>query len=192
MLSIALTGAIGSGKSTVLRLLRKQGIPAIDCDAIVRRLYRQPNVKKALKKEFGSSGRKKIAEIVFSSAKKRRKLQEILHPMVWSTAKKSLAGFRKAGKKAAVVEVPLLFEAGWQRRFCCTIVVFAQKKQCLKRLAMSGMPKKQAMRRLASQSPIGEKVKKASFLIDNSGSLHRTRKQALLLAAALKACGSKE
>jgi len=191
MLSIALTGSIGSGKSTVLRFLRQSGIPTIDCDEIVSRLYRLPKFQKALKREFGSAGKEKIAEIVFSDAKKRRKLQKILHPAVWSSAKKSLARFRKAGKKAAVVEVPLLFEAGWQRRFCCAIVVFAPKKQCLKRLAMSGMPKKQAMQRLASQSPIGEKVKKASFLIDNSGSLRRTRKQVLLLAAALKACGSK-
>jgi dephospho-CoA kinase len=189
MLSIALTGAIGSGKSTVLRLLRKQGIPAIDCDAIVRRLYRQPNVKKALKKEFGSSGRKKIAEIVFSSAKKRRKLQEILHPMVWNSAKKSLAGFRKAGKKAAVVEVPLLFEAGWQRRFCCTIVVFATKKQCLCRLERKGIPRKEALLRMKAQFYPSEKAGRADFLVNNTKSLGRTMKQVKRIAEKIRAAG---
>jgi len=186
MRSIALTGGMGSGKTTVLRMLRKAGVATIDCDAIVAELYGKKAVQKKLAGIFGSHSKGKIAEIVFKNSEKRGKLQRLLHPLVWREVQRLLRKFRAAGKNVVVTDVPLLFEAGWQKRFHGAIVVFAPKKQCLQRLRGKGVPKKAALQRMAAQAPIAEKINKAQFIIDNTGSMAYTRLQARALAAKLK------
>ncbi|MCX6799011.1 MAG: dephospho-CoA kinase [Candidatus Diapherotrites archaeon] len=204
MRSIALTGSMGSGKTTVLRMLRKAGVATIDCDAVVAELYGKKAVQKKLAGVFGSHSKGKIAEIVFKNSEKRGKIQRLLHPLVWREVQRLLGKFRAAGKKAVVTDVPLLFEAGWQKRFDGAIVVFAPKKQCLRRLQKKGVSRSMALARLRCQLPVRKKaakaasffsgqerrgrkkVKKALFVIDNSGSLRNTRAQANSLVTELK------
>jgi len=83
MKAIALAGLIGSGKSTVLKTVRRMALPVVDCDSIVSKLYRGKAVKKKLLKLFGTVNKKKIADLVFSSSSKRKKLEALLHPLVW-------------------------------------------------------------------------------------------------------------
>ena len=182
---IALTGPICSGKSTVLRLLKQQGIPAIDCDAIVRQLYKRKAVQKKLLREFGTFNKNKISALVFSSPGKRKKLEGILHPLVWKEIEKGIKKFRKKNENFVIVDVPLLFEAKWQNRFDAVIVVKTSKRQCMQRAIKKGMNKKEFLLRYAAQIPIGKKIKRAHYLIDNSGSLRATRKQARQLIKGL-------
>ncbi len=185
MHSLALTGSAGSGKSTALRFFRQCGIPAIDCDAIVRKLYRQKGIQSKLLRLFGTANRKELSSVVFRSARKRKKLEKILHPLVWKQLQRSMKKFKKQGKRLVVVDVPLLFEARWQHYFDSTCVVFATRKQCLARLQRSGLTRKEAGLRLHAQLPLKKKIKKARFLINNTGGLQKTKKQVKAVIAKL-------
>jgi len=189
MKAIALTGLIGSGKSTVLKTVRRMAVSVIDCDSIVSKLYRDKAVKKKLFKLFGTVNRKKIANIVFSSSSKRKKLEALLHPLVWREVKAKLALFKERKKNLAVVDVPLLFEAKWENKFDSIVFVKAPKAKCLARLVDKGLSIKEALQRWNSQIRPGKKIKKAQHVIDNSGSLSHTRKQARLLFSELKKNG---
>lgn len=183
MKAVALTGSLGSGKSTVLKTVRKMHISTVDCDRIVALLYRDKKVKKKLIAIFGSSSKRAIADIAFSSPSKRKRLEALLHPLVWKQVRQKLASFRKRNRKLAVVDVPLLFEIRWQKRFDSTVFVKASKKLCTKRLLKKGYSRKQIALRWKAQLSPGKKVKSSDFLIDNNGSFARTGKQvrALLL-----------
>ncbi len=186
MKAIALTGSIGSGKSTVLKFVRSLRIATVDCDAIVSKLYRKKEVRKSLLRLFGTADRKEIASIVFASPSKRRKLEKALHPLVWREVRSRLASLRKQGKKLAIVEVPLLFEASWEKRFDSTIFVTAPKKKCMQRLIAKGMPRKQVLLRWKAQLIPRKKIKSAGYVIDNSGSPAKTRQQVKGLLFELK------
>jgi len=174
---IALTGSLCSGKSTVLRFFKQKGIAVIDCDAIVSELYKRKAVQKKLLQVFGTFKKNKISAIVFPSPKKRKKLEGILHPLVWKEIETSIKKFKKKKENFVIVDVPLLFEAKWQNRFDAVIVVKTSKRQCMQRAIKKGMNKKEFLLRYAAQIPIGKKIKRAHCLIDNSGSLRATRKQ---------------
>ncbi len=177
MKAIALTGSIGSGKSTVLKFVRSLRIATVDCDTIVSKLYREKEVQKSLLRLFGTANRKEISSIVFASPLRRRKLEKALHPLVWREVRSRLDSLRKQGKSLAIVEVPLLFEAKWEKRFDSTIFVKAPRKKCIQRLVKRGMPRKQVLQRWKAQLSPGKKIKKAQRVIDNSGSPAKTRVQ---------------
>ena len=106
----ALTGGIASGKSFVLEEFKKQGFKTLDCDSIVGKLYREKKVKRKLEKGFGTANKEKLSKIVFAFPSKRKKLEALLHPLVFRELKKKLSALKK-GKKPAVVDAPLLFES---------------------------------------------------------------------------------
>jgi len=187
MKAIALTGSIGSGKTTVLKFVRSFRIATVDSDAIVRKLYREKRVQEKLRQVFGTANRKKIASIVFSSPSKRRKLEKILHPLVWRRVKSRLSSFRKQGKLIAFVDVPLLFEANWQKRFDFVVFVKASKEKCIKRLQKKGFGKREALVRWQAQLSPRKKIKSSDYIIDNGHSLAKTRKQVKQLLSKLGA-----
>ncbi|MDP2973814.1 MAG: dephospho-CoA kinase, partial [Candidatus Diapherotrites archaeon] len=154
-------------------------------DAIVSELHKRKSVQKALQRGDGSIEKNKISAIVFASPKKRKKLESILHPLVWKEIEKGIKKFGEKKQNFAVVDVPLLFEAGWQNRFDAVIVVKAGKQQCMQRALKKGLSKKEFLLRYAAQIPSSKKLKRAHYLIDNSGSLRATRKQAKKLIAEL-------
>ena len=181
MKAIALTGNIGSGKTTVLKFVRSMHISVIDSDRIVASFYRDKKVQEKIFRIFDTSKRQAIASIAFSSPSKRRKLEKLLHPLVWHAVKQKLSAFRSRGSKLVVVEVPLLFEANWQKRFDSVIFVKSSKKKCLKRLAKKGIAQKDVLLRWNAQLPAKKKIKSSQYIIDNSKTLANTRKQVLLL-----------
>jgi len=125
---VALTGSFGSGKSSVLKFVRSLRVSTVDSDAIVASLYKEKAVRKKLLKAFGTSSKNELAKLVFSSPSKRQRLESVLHPLAWKQIKARLAAFKKRDKALAFVEVPLLFEAGWQNRFDETVFVKCPRK----------------------------------------------------------------
>ncbi len=187
MLKVGLTGGIATGKSTVARMFQEHGIPVVNSDLVAREVVEPGTeghklVVEAFGKEIlnpdGSINRKRLGELVFSDPQKRKRLEEILHPLITRRMGQKLEALEKAGVPLVVVEVPLLFEKGLQRSMDFTVVVRAPEKVQIKRLMQrEGLSKQQALKRIKSQMPLEDKVKMADFVIDNSGDLEATKKQ---------------
>ena len=181
---IGLTGNYGMGKSFVLSVFKELGAIVLDSDEIVSHLLKDKKVILRIKKILGDRIEKpdgtldkcEVAKIIFNNSELREKLEVLLHPMVFDNIQyylKKISG----KKKLIVVEVPLLFEGGYQGRFERTVTVFTTQKTALERLMKTGVTRSNALKRLKAQLPIKIKKKKADFLIDNNGPKQRTRSQ---------------
>ncbi len=175
MIIIGLTGSIGMGKSTAARMLKKMGAAVHDSDGVVRKAlnpYGEAFEEVAI--TFPESWDKKkhvikrdvLANIIFSDKSKKEELENILHPIVWRSQKKFLQKQKLLGRKIVVLDIPLLFETGAQRRVDYTFVVSApdhiQRRRVLSRPNMT--PEKfQAI--LSSQLSDHEKCVQADFVI---------------------------
>lgn len=181
---VGLTGGFGSGKSTVSKIFRVCGAVVIDADRIAHEALEKnsPLFKKiaALFPEAVSRcgrhfHRAKIAEKIFSDPGKRERLEALVHPYVLGEIKKKIA---KTTKKAVVVEVPLLFEAGFDG--LCDKVVAVVCDPAVKRIRLrkKGFTLKEIAAREKAQMPESLKSKKADFVINNSRSISKIRKDA--------------
>ena len=180
MVTAGLTGGIASGKTTVARMFRSLGAEVIDADAIARRLV-EPGSEglELIKRSFGtgmlapdgSLDRARLAECVFCDRVRLEKLNGLLHPLVAAQIRAGLDRLQAEGFGGAViVDVPLLFECGWQDRFDRTIVVYCEPAvQRLRLMQRSGLDAAQADARIAAQMPLREKKRAADFVIDNQG-----------------------
>jgi len=191
VLKVGLTGNLGSGKSTVARMLKELGASVLDADAAVKDLLRRKEVKQKIAKEVspsvftpeGEVDRKKLANLVFSDPQKLRRLEAILHPLVYEEFERFCA--QRGG--VCVLEAALIFEKGNADRFDLTVLVYAPKEVAKKRALERGMDAKDFERRWALQMPPEEKRKLADFVIDNSGSLEKTKRQVGELFSLLQA-----
>ena len=179
---IALTGSIGSGKSTALEILNKLGAYVLSADDLSR-LAASPSSPglNRIVKAFGiqilradnTLDRKQLAKIVFEDSKKRTILENILHPII-----RDLAGveFSKALKKKYplyVYDIPLLFETGlYKEGFKKTVLISTPDELCIQRAAKrDGLTQEEVKKRLVNQMPLDEKRKLADIVINNSGSI---------------------
>jgi dephospho-CoA kinase len=184
MITAGLTGNYGMGKSFVLSLFRELGAIVLDSDDIVEHLLEERKVISGVKKILGndvlmennSLDKKKIATIIFNNNELRRQLEALLHPMVFEKVESWLRKIKNR-ERVVIVEVPLLFEGGYQSRFDRTITVFTTQKAALERLAKGGVSRSNALRRLKAQLPIRIKKKKADYLVDNNGAKQMTLRQ---------------
>lgn len=181
LLTVAVTGIFGSGKSTVTSIFKKEGIPVISCDAIVHQLLDKDEIKKKIEKSFGSQvikngriDRKKLGTIIFSDKAKRIKLEKLIHPKVFREIKKNLEYNKDSD--IIVIEIPLLFETKSEDLFNTIIVVTSSPEKIKKRLKEK-FNEQEIENRWRHQIPLEEKGKKAHYCIDNSGSLQNTVKQ---------------
>ncbi|HVB98773.1 MAG TPA: dephospho-CoA kinase [Candidatus Dormibacteraeota bacterium] len=186
MLRVGLTGGIGSGKSTVVAMLRQRGLAVSEADDIARDLVRrgQPAYDEILQtfgaqilQENGEIDRKRLAAIVFGSSERLDRLNRIVHPRVRERTERWLAEREKEGARVAIVEAPLLVEAGSHRRLDRLVVVWCRPEQQLARLAERGMSREDAERRIAAQMDVEKKKALADDLIDNSGTVEQTRQR---------------
>ena len=185
MLKVGLTGSIGTGKSTVLKLFNQLGAYTVDVDKIVHQLYKRGDIQEKVKKEFGdvfnedgSLNRKEVAKIIFNNPEKRKVLEDIIHPEVRKEVKRFIQNIEKKDKNAIViVEVPLLIETGQYKEYDKVIVVYSPKNLQLKRLLNKGYSREEALKRINSQMNIEEKLKFADFIIKNISSLEDLKKQ---------------
>lgn len=189
MLTIALTGNFGMGKTAVLQLLNKLGAYTINIDDVVHALLDKPSIAKKISRLLGrdllskgtgpvSINKKRTAAIIFNDSEKRKELEQIIHPEVLKEIKRIEAAIaRRKPDSVIVFEIPLLFEAGYERYFDRTITVHAARKTALKRLSKKGFSKEDSLKRMNAQMPISRKKKMADFLIDNNDSIEKTEKR---------------
>jgi dephospho-CoA kinase len=181
MIILGLTGSIGMGKSTTAKLFAEAGVPVYDADATVHILY-EGEAAPAIEAAFpgttvgGKVDRARLsAQVVHDSAAMRR-LEQIVHPMLGASRQKFLDEAEQSGAPVAVVDVPLLFETGGEKRVDAVVVVTTtpeiQRQRILARDNMTG-EKLDAI--LARQLPDAEKRKRADFVVDTSHGLDPVR-----------------
>ncbi len=179
MILIGLTGGVATGKSTVAQMFKQCGAVVIDADALAREVV-QPDkpawrdvVRTFSKKVLNPDrtiNRQALGSIVFRYPAKRRRLERIIHPRV---AREQQRLTREAARKdpTAVVlyDVPLLFEAGIDKRVQKIIVVTADQQTQIARLKKrNGLSRAEALRRIRSQMPLAKKAKRADLVIDGT------------------------
>lgn len=155
---IALTGGIGSGKSTALNILKETGFFTVSCDELTKELYSSPAFLRKLKMVFPFAVRGFIkpvvdkgalSEKVFGDKTQLEKLNALIHPTVLKNAMKKA---EKSGAKYAFIEVPLLFEYGYEKLFDGVIVIMRDKEQRIKSVVeRSGLTREQVESRMNNQ-----------------------------------------
>lgn len=175
---IGLTGSIAMGKSEVARIFRQGGVPVLESDAVVHAIYADGSGAKVLRNEFtaavrGDAVRRDVlSSMVLDAPEKLQRLEMLIHPLVKARQEDFIAGQRKKGASAVVLDIPLLFETGDPSAFDAVIVVSApEARQRQWALAREGMTEEKLRRILARQMPDGEKRKRATHVIENDGSL---------------------
>ena len=171
-LIVGLTGVFGSGKSTVGKIMKRLGARrVIDSDQLTHEVFKPKHPVgrriKALFKMKGAVNRKLIAKEVFSNPAKRRQLEKIIHPYVY---RRMISELKRIPNGIVILEVPLLFEAKFNRICDITIAVLAGRHNITKRLARSGFSPNEVQVRLRAQLSESEKKKRADLYIENSGS----------------------
>ena len=175
---VGLTGGVGSGKSTVARLLAEHGAVVIDADAIAREVV-EPGTPglAAVVEQFGADvltadgalDRPKLAALVFADGEKRAQLNAIVHPLVGRRTAELMAA---APPDAVVVyDVPLLVESDLAGGFDLVVVVEARVETRLARLAGRGMAEADARERMAAQATDDQRRAVADVVVDNDGSV---------------------
>jgi len=183
---IGLTGGIGTGKSTVARLLEARGIPVIDADVLAREAVEpgQPalaEIATAWPQVIGADGRldrKRLGAIVFADPGARARLEAILHPRIAALAGAHAERLAREGHRVAFYEASLLIEAGRHRDFEKLVVVDAPEEERVRRVvARDGSAPEHVRARMAAQAPMSEKRRLATHVIDNDGDLERLSQQ---------------
>ena len=163
MKKIGLTGVMGAGKSSVIALLKKHDINVLDCDAINHELLQKGNkgylklvslFEKQILDEDENIDKAKMADVIFRNDQSRKLVESFLHPMIKEEINERI---KKIQEKIVVVEVPLLFEIGWENEFDEIWVVCCNEDLRLQRLVKyRGVSYEEAKRRIAKQmAPTG-------------------------------------
>lgn len=176
MITIGITGIIGSGKSTASRALKERGIPVVDLDAVAKEVLAFKEVHEDIERAFGpgfvENGTvviEKLRDTVFTDKEKLQKLEAITHPRIVEHLWKTIGDLRGAGQKAAIIDGPLLFETGLYKELEKMVVVTADMDIIRKRLIIRGMEAKDIEQRISHQIPLGEKEKVADYVLLNNG-----------------------
>jgi dephospho-CoA kinase len=188
---IGLTGNIGSGKSTVARLLAERGAAVIDSDALARQATEDPAVLKRIAEEFGERmvadgrlDRAALADVVFADSGARRRLEGIVHPWVRACSRTVQRRLLESPTPPPVIvhDIPLLFENGLQDAFDAVVVVAAPLETRAARTAAGGkLSESDFLARDQAQWPPDRKEAMADHVIDNSGDLASLKKQVAAL-----------
>ena len=184
---IGLTGGIATGKSTVAKMFIDELIPLIDSDKIAKELLdvgREGYVEvlKYFKDDIlltnKEINRKLLGRIIFSNAQKRKILNDIVHPRVIKIILGEIEKHKELGTEVIVIDVPLLFEAGFEKYTDYNIVVFTERDVQIERLInRDNITEEYANMKISAQMPLTEKIERADFVIDNSKSILQTKKE---------------
>lgn len=183
---VGLTGGIGTGKSTVARMIRDMGVPVIDADVLARQVVEpgQPayqEIKAAWPQVVNAKGaldRKKLASHVFARASERKRLEDITHPRIMQIVQDQSDQLFRKGYRLAFLDAALLVETGLHRRLGGLVLVTASEAQQITRvMAREGCTPTQARARMRAQLPMEAKRRVATAIIDNSGDEAATRAQ---------------
>lgn len=176
--SLALTGGIACGKSTVGALLQKRGLRRVDSDQVARQVVMPKSVGlAAIVDRFGpevlladaSLDRKAVGRRVFADPEARRDLERIVHPLIWVSLEQAMTDAAEQHLET-VFEIPLLFENGNEGRFSTVWVVSSSPEVQLQRLQLrDGLSPEEARLRIDSQMSVEEKARRASYVLHNNG-----------------------
>jgi len=181
MIILGLTGSIGMGKSTTAQLFAEAGVPVYDADATVHRLYEgeaAPPIEAAFPGTTleGKVDRPRLSARVVHDPAAMKQLEAIVHPMLGESRKLFLEQAERSGAPVAVVDVPLLYETGGERRVDAVVVVTTTPEiQRQRILARENMTAEKLDAILARQMPDSEKRKRADFVVDTSHGLDPVR-----------------
>ena len=184
---LGLTGSIATGKSTVAKLFLSAGIPVVDADLGARAvvLPGAPGLADIIE-HFGEAyllsdgtlDRKRLGALIFSDREKRKELDVLLKERIndWIQAEK--VRYISEGHKLIVLDIPLLYEGGYEDSCDAVMVVYVPEELQVQRLmSRNHLDADEAARRMQSQLSIEKKKELADFVIDNSGTIEETKKQ---------------
>lgn len=194
---IGLTGGIGTGKSTVSKMIQSFGISVIDADEVSRSLLSSGSEYSVQVAELfgdqvldqkGNIDRKALADIVFTSEESRKKLEHLLHPLVRLEMEKRIQCLKDKGEELIVLDIPLLFEKGyWQNKVDeIWLVDTTQELQIQRIKERESWSEKEILNRIHAQMPLEKKRLLASKIIQNTGSLEELRNQIFDLISKTK------
>ena len=182
-LIVGLTGGFGVGKSSVAQRFKNFGAEVIDADQIAHDAMKKGSpifdpiielFEEALHPGGKKMDREKIAEIVFSNSKKRKELEAIIHPYVYKKIKERIEA---SERPVILVEVPLLFEAGFETLCDKVVVVTCNSTVKMKRLKNKKFTEQEVRARERAQMAEALKAQKGHFIIDNSKSIYQTQRE---------------
>ena len=180
---LGLTGSIGMGKSTTAKLFAEAGVPVYDADAAVHQLY-EGEAAPAIEAAFpgttanGKVDRKKLSARVVHDPAAIKQLEQIVHPMLGASRQKFFADAEAAKAPVVVLDIPLLFETGGEKRVDAVVVVSTSPELQRERvLARGTMDEAKLDAIIAKQMPDAEKRKRADFIVDTSHGLEPVREQ---------------
>jgi dephospho-CoA kinase len=183
MFILGLTGSLGMGKSTTARMFAAEGVPVHDADAVVHRLYGGEAVA-PIEAAFpgttsgGKVDRAKLAARVIGDAAAMARLESIVHPLVRREETRFLAETERKGAAVALLDIPLLFETGAEKRCDAVVVVSAPSEtQRARAFERPGMTEERFQAILAKQMPDAEKRKRADFIVDSGHGFETARAQ---------------
>jgi dephospho-CoA kinase len=179
MILVGLTGGVATGKSTVAKIFKRCGAVVIDADELARRVVEPGKPAwRDIVKLFGktvfnpdlSLDRQALGRIVFRNRAKLRQLEHIIHPRVAREQQRLVRRIAKHNPRAVVIyEVPLLFEAGVDKRVDQTIVVTADRETQISRLKKrNGLSRTEALRRISNQMPLAKKIQRADHVLNGT------------------------
>ena len=178
---LGLTGSIGMGKSTTAKLFAEAGVPVYDADAAVHKIY-EGEAAPAIEAAFpgttveGRVDRAKLSAKVVHDPAAIKQLEQIVHPMLGASRKKFLDDAERAGAPVVVMDIPLLFETGGEKRVDAVVVVTTSPESQRERILARGTMTSEALDAiLARQLPDAEKRERADFVVDTSHGLYPVR-----------------
>jgi len=197
MLIVGLTGGIASGKSTIADMFKREGAYIIDIDMISRDVVKPGKPAwqdvvhifgKEVLNEDQTLNRKKVGDIVFSDAEKRKKLEEIIHPKITAETLMKINEIAKKDNQAIVIiDIPLLIETDKQDTVNKVVLVYTSPQGQIERLVKrDGLSLEDAHKRLTSQMPIENKKKYAHYIINNEEPLKEVQKRVKEIFRELK------
>ena len=191
MLILGLTGSIGMGKSTTAKLFAEEGVPVHDADAAVHALYEgaaTPLIERAFPgtTTAGKVDRQKLAARVVGNEAAMKELEAIVHPLVRQSEIRFIEQARAEARPVVVLDIPLLFETGGEKRVDKVVVVSAPAAEQRRRvLERPGMTEEKFEALLAKQVADAEKRRRADFLIDTGRGIDHAREQVRSLLAEI-------
>ena len=197
MILVGLTGGVATGKSTVANMFKQCGAVVIDADELARHVVEPGKPAwRAIAKLFGktvlssdrSLDRRALGSIVFRNRTKRRQLERIIHPRVAREQQRLVRLIAKRKPHAVILyEVPLLFEAGVDKRVDKIVVVTADRNTQIARLKKrNGLSRTEALRRISSQMPLAKKIQQADHVLNGTLPRPSLRKQVGQLFRSLR------
>lgn len=191
MKTLGLTGSIATGKSTALGAFAALGVPVFSSDEAVHSLYRGeavPEVERLFPGVVhnGTIDRAALARRLVEQPERLKELESIVHPLVRQRMKVFLSAAQSTGTALAVLDVPLLFETGFDYGLdAVAVTIVDEEEQRRRALARPGMTPEKLETILRRQMPQSEKVKRADFVIDTSGPVEETAEQIRRIVMAM-------